>query len=141
MRGLKILDVQLEVPAATGLDAGMVVLAEVDPPFRMLRIVIGLHEARAILAGWQGAAAGRPSTWDLFVAAVALLGGRIERVVITTVEEARHYYANLEIDDGTARRTLACRPSDGLALAVRLPGTEILCEPSVLDAAGVLPDN
>ena len=138
---LTIADVQLEVPAAAGLDAGMVVLAEADPPFRLLRIVIGQHEARAILAGWQGVAPGRPSTWDLFVAAVALLGGRLDRLVITAVQEARHYYANLELEQGGERRVLACRPSDGLALVVRLPGTEILCEPAVLDSAGVLPDN
>lgn len=138
---LKLADVQLEVPAATGLDAGMVVLAEVEPPFRMLRIVIGQHEARGVLAGWQGAAPGRPSTWDLFVTAVALMGGRVDRLVITAVHEARHYYATLEVEQGGERKELACRPSDGLAVAVRVPGTEIVCEPAVLDSAGVLPDN
>jgi bifunctional DNase/RNase len=138
---LKVVEVQPELPSATGLDAGMVVLGEQPPPFRLVRIVIGQHEARAIQAAWQGATPGRPSTWDLFVAALAVLGARIDRIVITAVEESRHFYANLELDHGGERRVLSCRPSDGLALAVRAFNAEILCEEAVLDAAGVLPEN
>ena len=36
---LKIVDIQLEVPGAIGVDAGIVVLAEQAPPYRVLRTV------------------------------------------------------------------------------------------------------
>jgi bifunctional DNase/RNase len=118
----------------------MVMLTEDAAPYRSLRIIIGQPEANAILAGWHGAVPGRPSTWDLFVSAVALLEGRIDRVVITAVHEERHYYAHIELEQGGERRILACRPSDAIALAVRAYNVDILAEPAVLDAAGVLPD-
>jgi uncharacterized protein len=137
---LHITDVQTAVPASIGVEAGMVVLTEDELPGRSLRIIIGQPEARAILAAWQGATPGRPSTWDLFVSTVAILGGRLDRVVITAVQEERHYFAVIELEQNDERRTLSCRPSDAIALAVRAYETDILAEPSVLDAAGVLPD-
>src|SRR5579859_7449562 len=118
----------------------MVVLTEQQPPSRMLRIIIGQPEARGILSAWHGAVPGRPSTWDLFVSTVGLLNASVERVVITAVEEERHYFAMLELRHGGQLLTLSCRPSDALALAVRSYGAEILAEESVLDAAGVLAD-
>ncbi len=115
-------------------------LTEDDAPYRSLRIIIGPKEAGAIQSGWHGLVPGRPSTWDLFVSTVALLGARVDRVVITAVHEERHYFAHLEIEQGGERHVLACRPSDALAVAVRGYNVDILAEPAVLDAAGVLPD-
>jgi hypothetical protein len=122
------------------VEAGLVVLTEDQAPFRSLRIIVGQPEANAIFAGWHGNVPGRPSTWDLFVSSIALLGGRIDRVVITAVHEERHYFAQIEIEHDGERRILACRPSDGIALAVRAYNVDLMAEPSVLDAAGVLAD-
>jgi len=118
----------------------MVVLTEDDPPFRSLKIIIGQPEARAIQAAWHGAVPSRPSTWDLFISTVAILGGRLDRVVITAVQEERHYFAVLEVEQAGDRRILACRPSDALALAVRGYNADIFAESSVLEAAGLMPD-
>ena len=137
---LHIADVLTAVPSQVGVDAGLVMLTEDDEPHRSLRIIIGQPEANAIYSAWHGNTSSRPSTWDLFVSAVVVLGGRIDRVVITAVHEERHYFAHLEIEQGGERRTVACRPSDGIAVAVRGFDVEILAEPSVLEAAGVLPD-
>jgi bifunctional DNase/RNase len=137
---LHVSDVQTAVPASVGVEAGMVVLTEDEPPSRSLRIIIGQPEARAILAAWQGATPGRPSTWDLYVSTVAALGARIERAVLTAVQEERHYFAVIELEHQGERRTLSCRPSDAIALALRTYNADIMAEPSVLDAAGVLPD-
>jgi uncharacterized protein len=137
---LHITDVRTAVPASVGVEAGMVVLTEDELPGRSLRIIIGQPEARAIMAAWQGATPGRPSTWDLFVSTVAILGGRLDRVVITAVQEERHYFAVIEIEQNGERRTLSCRPSDAIALAVRAHEADIFAEPPVLEAAGVLPD-
>jgi bifunctional DNase/RNase len=137
---LHVADVQTAVPASVGVEAGLVVLTEDEYPGRSLRIIIGQPEARAIVAAWQGATPGRPSTWDLFVSTIAILGARIDRVVLTAVHEERHYFAVIELEHQGERRTLSCRPSDAIALALRTYNAEILAEPSVLDAAGVLPD-
>jgi bifunctional DNase/RNase len=137
---LHISDVLLAVPASAGVEAGMVVLTEDEPPGRSLRIIIGQPEAKAIMAAWQGATPGRPATWDLFVSTIAILEGRLDRAVITAVQEERHYFAVIELEHNGERRTLSCRPSDAIALAVRAYDADIMAEPSVLDAAGVLPD-
>jgi bifunctional DNase/RNase len=137
---MHVADVQTAVPASVGVEAGLVMLTEDEPPGRSLRIIIGQPEARAIMSAWQGATSGRPSTWDLYVSTVAVLGARIDRVVLTAVQEERHYFAVIELEDKGDRRTLSCRPSDAIALALRTYNADIMAEPAVLDAAGVLPD-
>ncbi len=137
---LHIADVILAVPASAGVEAGMVVLTEDDPPFRSLKIIIGQPEARAIQAAWHGAVPSRPSTWDLFISTIAILGGRLDCVVITAVQEERHFFAVLELDHAGERRIMACRPSDALALAVRGYNADIFAEEQVLEDAGLLPD-
>jgi bifunctional DNase/RNase len=137
---LRVVDVRPAVPAGAGVEAGLVVLQETDPPGRMLRMFIGQHEARAIQVSWQGTVPPRPSTWDLFVSSIEMLGGRLHEVVITAVEEERHFFAAMELTQGDVPRTVACRPSDALALALRSPGARILTTEDVMEAAGVLAD-
>ena len=137
---LSVVQVRTAVPASTGAEAGMVVLQEDAYPKRSLRIIIGTTEAKAIHTAWQGTISGRPTTWDVFVSAVALLGATVRRVVITAVEQERHFFATLELDDKGQTRSLSCRPSDGIALALRAYGAEIVAAEEVLMAAGVLPD-
>ena len=117
----------------------MVTLREEDPPHRSLSIIIGQPEARAILSAWTGTTASRPSTWDLFVTAVAVLEGRIDRVVITAVEERRHFFANMELERDDQRRVLSARPSDAIALALRAYGAEIFVAEEVMAELGVSP--
>jgi bifunctional DNase/RNase len=137
---LRVTEVRLAVPASVGVEAGMIVLTEDIPPGRALRIIIGQPEARAIHAAWDGSIPSRPNTWDLFVSAIALLGGRIDRAVITGVEQERHYFARIEMEQDGEHRTLSCRPSDAVALALRSYEAGVFAEEAVLDEAGVLPD-
>jgi uncharacterized protein len=115
----------------------MVTLREDGPPYRDMSIVIGQPEARAILAAWSGTAPSRPSTWDLFVSTVAVLEGRIVRVIITAVEEKRHFFAHLELERDGQRRVLSARPSDAIALALRAEGAEICVNESVITEIGI----
>ena len=125
MTRVSVSDVRTAVPTSPGVEAGMVTLREEEAPHRSVPIVIGQPEARAIQSAWTGAVQRRPSTWDLFVSAVALLDGRIDRAVITAVEEGRHFFANIELLHDDERRVLAARPSDAIALALRAFGAEI----------------
>ena len=136
---VSVTNVRVAVATGPGVEAGMVTLREDLPPFRDMSIVIGQPEARAILAAWSGTAAVRPSTWDLFLSAVTVLEGRIDRVVITAVEEKRHFFANLELERDGQRRVLSARPSDGIALALRAPGAEIYVDESVMAEIGITP--
>ena len=132
-------NVRVAVATGPGVEAGMVTLREDLPPHRSLSIVIGQPEARAILTAWTGTAPSRPSTWDLFVSAVAILEGRFVRAVITAVEEQRHFFATIEFERDEQCRVLSARPSDAIALALRAPGAEMYVADAVMVAAGTLP--
>ncbi|HTW10980.1 MAG TPA: bifunctional nuclease family protein [Acidimicrobiales bacterium] len=136
---LTIAEVRAAVPLRPGQEAGLAVLAEQAEPFRSLHIYIGQAEARAIQAGQRGVPPPRPSTWDLLLSAVQLLGGRLNRAVVDRVEEARHFYAYIEIDQGGSSLSLRCRPSDALALVVRVKEAGLYTTEEVLATAGRYP--
>ncbi len=115
----------------------MVTLREDESPHRSVPIVIGQPEARAIQSAWTGAVQRRPSTWDLFVSALSLVDGRVDRAVITAVEEGRHFFAHIEIVHQDQRRVLAARPSDAVALALRSYGAEIFVAEQVMIDLGL----
>ena len=137
-------DVRTAVPATPGVEAGRVTLQEEAPPYRSLSIVIAQPEARAINAAWSHTVAPRPSTWDLFVAALDIFGARVDQVVITAVEQGRHFFAHAAIDRDGQRQVLDARPSDAVAIALRTPGSGIYVAEQVfvdLGLAEPLPDN
>jgi hypothetical protein len=134
-----LLNVRSAVATGPGVEAGTMTLREEAPPHRCLSVIIGQPEARAILAAWTGTAPSRPSTWDLFVSAVAILEGRLDRVVITAVEEQRHYFATIELEHDGQRRVLSARPSDAVALALRAFGAEMFVAEQVMAEMGVAP--
>lgn len=130
-------DVRTAVPSSPGLEAGLVVLTETSSPYRVIEIVIGQPEARAIHAAWTGSSQRRPSTWDLFASAIGLLGGRLVSVVITAVEDGVRFYSDLEMEVGEERKLLSARPSDAIALALRASEAEILVAKQVLTDLGL----
>jgi uncharacterized protein len=135
---VSVSDVRVAVATSPGVEAGMVTLREDDPPHRTVPIVIGQPEARAIQQAWTGSAARRPSTWDLFVSTMAVLEARLDRIVVTAVEEGRHFYANLELERNGERRVVAARPSDAIALALRAFGTEMYVAAQVFADLGLV---
>ena len=137
MTKMSVSDVRVAVATSPGVEAGLVTLREDEEPFRSVPIVIGQPEARAIQAAWTGVIQRRPSTWDLFVSAVGILDARLDRAVITAVEEGRHFFANIEFDRDGERRVLAARPSDAIALALRAYGAEIYVTNQVLADLGL----
>ena len=134
-----ITEVRAAVPLRPGQEAGLAVLAEQEEPFRSLHIYIGQAEARAIQAGWRGDRPARPSTWDLFLSALELFDGHLTKAVINGVEEARHFFAAVELRRGEDAHLLSCRPSDAIALAVRVPGAGLYATEEVMAAAGRYP--
>jgi|SRR5579875_630539 len=136
---LGLSEVRPSVLLRPGQEAGLVVLAEMDEPFRSLHIYVGQAEAKAIQAGWHGGRPARPGTWDLFLQAVELLGARLDKVVVERVEEARHFFARLEFERAGQLLSLPCRPSDAVALAVRVPAAGIYATEDVLASAGRYP--
>jgi uncharacterized protein len=110
------------VVARLGLDAStqsyVVVLQEKDGS-RLLPIWIGQPEAESIVMQIHNVKRARPFTHDLCRNLILGLGATLRRVQITRVEK-NTYYAELHLDrDGNVVR-IDARPSDSIAIALRL---------------------
>jgi hypothetical protein len=97
-------------------DHQVIILREVDGE-RSFPIVIGIFEATSIDRRVKGMAAPRPLTHDLVVAAVEQLGGEIQDIVISDLQE-HTYFAKLRVRQEGELVEIDCRPSDAIALAV-----------------------
>jgi bifunctional DNase/RNase len=105
-----------------GLDSGsnsfVVILQEKDGD-RILPIWIGRAEAEAIAAHLDGVPRERPMTHDLAKALIVALGGELLRVNITRVQDGT-FFAELHLANGQVTQVVDARPSDSIAIAVRL---------------------
>lgn len=105
-----------------GLDAqsqAFVVILEESDGTRALPIWIGRPEAEAIAAHLNHVARERPMTHDLAASLVSGLGGLLRRVQITHVVQGT-FHAELHILRAGASVVVDARPSDAIAIALRL---------------------
>lgn len=86
---------------------------------KLLPIWIGPAEARAIQVELDGGQSPRPLTHDLLVSAIASLRGRVTRIVINDLIDGT-FYATIDIDTPRGMRHIDARPSDAIAVAVRV---------------------
>ncbi len=124
--------VRVELPSNNPL----LLLQETTGNHRTLPIYIGPAEAQAIAFAQQGVETPRPMTHDLMRDIIEELGARVECIVITELRE-RTFYAEIRLLVGGQRHTVSSRPSDAVALAVRLD-CPIYAEEDLLDAEGVI---
>jgi bifunctional DNase/RNase len=94
----------------------VIVLKEVDGE-RSFPIVIGIFEATSIDRRVRGMQSPRPLTHDLITAAVEQLGGEIQDIIISDLQE-HTYFAKLRVRQEGELVEIDCRPSDAVALAV-----------------------
>ncbi|WP_024796299.1 bifunctional nuclease family protein [Tomitella biformata] len=99
---------------------------------RFLPIWIGQAEATAIALEQQGIAPARPLTHDLVKDIVEALGRTLLEVRIVALREGT-FYADLVFDQDV---TVSARPSDAIAIAIRV-GAPIFAEEAVLAEAGL----
>lgn len=89
-----------------------------DKHRRSLEIPIGHCESTAIQMGLDQQPAERPQTHDLLLTLATRLQATVERVVIDDFS-ADTFYARLILSSADGTTSLDCRPSDGIALAIR----------------------
>lgn len=100
---------------------------------RVLPICIGPVEAAAIGKALSGEAGTRPMTHSLLATVMGTLGGKLQRIVISRVR-GTIFYANLHVLQGGVTYKVDARPSDAIALAVRLKAPMYVSE-SVMETA------
>ncbi len=130
---MEIIGVQVELPANTPV----LLLKERDGSGRVLPIYIGGAEASAIHQALHGETPPRPLTHDLFCGVLSALGAELGKVIVTELRDGT-FFSELHLVVGGAEQVVSARPSDAMALAVRL-GTPVFASSDVLDEAGQVP--
>jgi len=113
----------------------VVLLREAAEPHRIVPVVIGSSEAMAIAMGLEGVAAQRPLTHDLLVDVLAQTNTTVDQVTITEVRDGA-FVAELALGGPAGDRVVDSRPSDAIAIAVRVHAPLFMAE-EVLESAGV----
>ena len=133
MIDLELIGLRVEPPANTPI----ILLREVTGAGRILPIFIGGPEAAAIAFVLEGVTAPRPLTHDLMRDLLDSLDAQLVRVVLTDLVDGT-FLAELELSTPTGSRTVSCRPSDGIALALRT-SSPIVATEQLVDEAGQVP--
>ena len=115
----------------------VVILREADRE-RYLPIWIGSWEAQSIAMKLQGVEAERPLTHDLLATILGDLDVTVQRIVVSDLADET-YRARIVLDRGDGAHEVDARPSDAIALAVRM-AVPIFATEAVLDRAGVIPE-
>jgi len=105
---------------------------------RYLPIWIGPFEAEAIRVELQGVEVTRPLTHDLLKSVITNLGGELKQIVINDLRNDT-YFAQLEVAQNGRDVEIDSRPSDAIALAVRLK-VPIFVDDSVMERAAITPE-
>lgn len=100
---------------------------------RVLPIWVGPVEANAIALQMENVSPPRPMTHDLMRDLLRELGATLRRVVISDLREST-FFAYLELDRSGQTLFVDARPSDALALSLRLRAP-VFVAPHVLDSA------
>lgn len=104
----------------------VVILKEKDGE-RYLPIWIGRAEADAIAGKLEGLAAPRPLTHDFACLVINALGGKVKSAIINDLQNDI-FYSKLMLEVGGHPIEIDCRPSDALAIAVRVKSPIVVDE-------------
>lgn len=115
----------------------VVVLKEIDTE-RYLPIWIGPFEADAITIQLQGVQVARPLTHDLLKSFIDEMGAKISHVMVSELKNDT-FYARIVMDINGDSMEIDSRPSDAIALAVRVNAPLFVAE-EVMEMASIVPE-
>ncbi|MBV9700965.1 MAG: bifunctional nuclease family protein [Candidatus Eremiobacteraeota bacterium] len=99
-----------------------------------LPILIGPFEATAIALALEGAPVPRPLSHDLMRNILDSLNANLEQVVIHDIKDST-FFAKLIVRTNGELQEIDARPSDGIALALRVPAPIFVSDKIVLEEA------
>ncbi|HJS27666.1 MAG TPA: bifunctional nuclease family protein [Actinomycetota bacterium] len=128
---MTVAGVRIEFPS----NSPIVLLREAQGE-RFLPIWIGQSEAQAIAIGQQGLATPRPMTHDLLKNILDEISVQVTSISITELRDGV-FHAVIGLQRNGSSYEISSRPSDAIALAVRL-GCKIFANEDVLEEASIL---
>lgn len=111
----------------------VVILKDLDGS-HFLPILIGPFEATAIALALEGAAVPRPLSHDLMRNILETLSATLEQVIIHDIKDST-FFAKLMVRANGELQEIDARPSDGIALALRMRAPIYVTDKIVLEEA------
>lgn len=102
----------------TGTDQVLLILAD-EGEQRAVPIAVGRDQGIAIYLGRTKTETARPMTHDLLAGILTVLGGVVDKITVTGLK-SDIYFAEISLRAGGKVHPIDARPSDAIALAVRL---------------------
>ena len=133
-----MLEMTIESIRVSLMNYQRVVILKEKEADRYLPIWIGPSEADAIAVKLQDVSVPRPLTHDLLQSIIVDLGAMVSSIVVSELTDDT-FYAKIILETNGRKVEIDSRPSDALALAVRVKAP-IYVEETVLDKAGVILD-
>lgn len=103
---------------------------------KVLPIFIGEGEAAAIIVALEGLPFPRPLTHDLLKLIIDALQGKVVRVVVSDLTKDT-YYAKIYLEANNNVVGIDARPSDSVALAIRVKSPVYVAD-SIMDTNGLV---
>jgi len=101
---------------------------------RALPIYVGQDQARAIMGALENQKPTRPLTHDLIVNLFKAWDLILDRIIIHSLQD-NTFYAVLCLEQGQNKKEIDCRPSDAIAIALRLNTPIWVMEEVIADAS------
>lgn len=128
---VEVVGVRIEMPS----NQPIVLLKEISGS-RYLPIWVGTAEATAIAFSQQGMIPQRPLTHDLMVNILENQRIKLRSVHLTELRDGVFFSDLILVNEAGSEEKISSRPSDALALAVRVDAP-ILARTELFDAAGI----
>jgi bifunctional DNase/RNase len=112
----------------------IIILRRVDGDM-VLPIWVGIFEANAIAMQIEKIQSPRPMTHDLLCNVISDLKARVEKIVITDLKD-NTFFATIHLVRDSERLEIDARPSDAMAIALRVDAP-IFVEESVIERSSV----
>jgi bifunctional DNase/RNase len=123
--------------AGIALDAvtrSPIVLLKDGSDRRALPIYIGQDQAKSIIGALEQQKPPRPLTHDLITNLFEMWGLELDRIIIHSLQD-NTFYAVLCLQQGEIKKEMDCRPSDAIAIALRVNCPIWVMEEVIADAS------
>jgi bifunctional DNase/RNase len=133
-----MIEVEIDSIRVSLMSAQRVIVLKAVDAERYLPIWIGHYEAEAIAIQLKNIEIARPLTHDLLKSVITEMGGDVSHILVSELRDDT-FYAHISVNLNGKQLEIDSRPSDAIALAVRVEVPIFVAE-KVMEEAGIVPE-
>lgn len=133
-----MIEVEIDSIRVSLMSAQRVIVLKAVNAERYLPIWIGHYEAEAIAIQLKNIEIARPLTHDLLKSVIAEMGGDVSHILVSELRDDT-FFAHISVNLNGKQLEIDSRPSDAIALAVRVDVPIFVAE-KVMAEAGIVPE-